>query len=241
MASTDAQILQGLYRAAVTAFVVAAQPAQIHSAPNAQANTPSCTVRLNQYNDGAPIDERYINTPSADSTKYRFLKHSGITYDQPNEINGQKPVHIEGSFQAEAGLHDWYMPNDQYYESHSKNPKYDTYVASSMGVEGILYDSKYTNWTQSAEVSIKDPAKCIAIRSDLENAQARPPEFNTWINNSNDFAAKVWKHTGYSTDFEQLSLTQNVTIINREERLQQDRASGQLKDDYSTLPPAWKP
>lgn len=209
-----------------------------------KASSPACTVRFNRYDDGAPIDERYINTQHADDTKYGGITHSGITYTQNGTLNGVAAQNTDVSFQAEAGLDDWYMPDGHYYESDSGTPGLDTYVGSPIGrVDGVLYDSRYTNWTQSAEVEIESPQTCLNVRKALEE---RPlPAFNAlniWGGkNSNGYAERIWENTGFPTDFDDLKNTTGVKMISREERLTQDRASGQLQSDYSALPPPWKP
>lgn len=247
MATTNAAFLAGLVGLSSAAFAAAAAPPPENASLTAQPASAACTVRFNRYDDGAPIDERYINTPSAESTKYKGFTHSGITYDQPTHLKGTDPAHIDVSFQAEAGLHNWYMPNGEYHESDSTWAAGETYIGSLLGVEGVLYDSKYTNWTQSVEVEIYDPEKCISVKQELEKPLPSFNPLNHLIDerlpgaDSNEYAKNVWSKTGFTTNFEDLKHADGVTLIDRDTRLDQDHASGQLKSDYSTLPPAWKP
>ncbi len=210
--------------------------------------TVACTVRLNEYNDGAPIDERFRNTQYADQTKYSSFTHSGITYTQHAELDNTLPKTMELSYQAESGLHNWYMPDETYYKSDSWASDMEdengyskpiSFALSALGTQATLYDSRYTNWTESAEVSITDAATCLTIREHLE--QTDLPEFYAFGRNSNDFAKEVWAQTGLSSDFEILEKTHGVDIIDRAARIENDLESGQLKDNYEDLPPPWNP
>lgn len=183
----------------------------------------ACVVRWNRYDD---------------STKYPdFMTHSGITYDQPAAIENNPPIKLDVSFQAESGLDDYHMPDGSYYKSNSPWPWAETYIGGFVGVEGVLYDAKYTNWTESVEAQIDDPKACILIKNKLVADMAYPPDFNTIFHNSNDYAQGIWAYTGLPTDYDLLKEDPRVSII----RLEQDLTRGQLQSDYSNIQPAWKP
>lgn len=227
-------------------FAAANEPYTEQSVPSPQAIAPACTVRLNRYTDDAPIDERYINTEYADTLR-KSGSLSGITYTQTRPLEDdlpkfrymdKNPGTVDASFQSEVSLNGRYMPDGRYFETLSGTP------SSSLGK---IAPAQYMNWTESYEVDLTNTRDCMNIRHALISwaPDYRTPfsfMFSTLpTHTSNSFADNVWKNTGFPSDSDNLSKNPTVRVIDRETRLQQDRASGQLQSDYSTLPPPWKP
>ncbi|MCB1783666.1 MAG: hypothetical protein KDI13_06680 [Alphaproteobacteria bacterium] len=231
--------------AGLLTFNAAAAPPVDKTQVTPAATQPACTVRLNIINRETlltdTIDERYIGTKYADSNfsglNYPF-GWEGISYAQTGTIGGKPAANYEVSLQAESGLKDWNMPSagfsatPQYYEP--ATPPAGNIIT---GTTSYLYDARYTNWSQSAEVRIDNPDTCLSIRDAIEH----PPSEFSLRHNGNEFAETTFAKTGYPTDFDELKNTPGVTIIDRETRLEQDRASGQLPMPTATnLPAPWK-
>lgn len=244
MATTNAVILAGLVGVSASAFAdVAPRPAQ-ETQLTAQASQPACTVRLNRYTDNAPIDERYINTKYADSLR-SSNSFSGITYvqqgtlEQKNDafrIMDRTPATIDASFRSNDDIDGLIMADKHYHYS----------IKPSGYTVGTIIPAQYMNWTQSFETDLNDPKACLNIRHSIVSW---PPDYTSLgsilsgkaTHTSDSFAESVWKNTGLPSDSASLLQNPAVRAIDRETRLNQDHISGQLKDDYSAMPPPFKP
>ena len=257
MSDLDKEFQPGL--TASNDFGVAASQPWVEEASVNSVSEPACIVGYKRYEgEKVPVDERYLGTKYVDEGSgdfdsklyYEGWKWSGITYSQPEAIGDREAITRDVSFQAEAGLHNYYGPDGTYYESNSDHPMIETTVGSFFGVEGVLYDSRYTNWTESYEVAIDDPATCISIRNETEKEL---PTFNTtnyFVGNwapgvgSDEYAKTVWAHTGVTGNLDKLGSgnVEGVTIVDRETRIAQDIESGQLdKTPSEDLPSFFKP
>jgi hypothetical protein len=119
----------------------------------------------------------------------------------------------------------------------------------------VRYDARFTNWTNSVEVAIDNPQMCLNVRREL--LEKPLPQFSaqkvitlSGAENANQFAARVWAQTGQPTwddttkapSLDTYKGMTGIRFIDRETRLSEDRANGQLsaKPD-ANIPPAWKP
>lgn len=206
---------------------------------------PSCTVRLNRYNDSEPDDIRYIGTKYEDLIKSNG-SFSGITYTQsmPLESNTEKfkftskePIdHLDKSFRSAVEISGRYKGKEytydqEYYEANEADRKYG---------QGVIINSQYANWTQSYEADINNPESCLAIRHKLSSWA---PDYRTLYNfflgssdthTSDSFADAVWAYTGLPSNDEDLRKNPAVRIITREERLKDPRYQF---DKQQALPP----
>ena len=261
MASTNEVLLAGLVGVGATAFAQANQPyvePTTMTAPQPAAAT--CTIRLNRFyrDDNAPLDERYIGTKNEDLVKrtgpyadrlFPSASLSGITYSQPGPVENQKaifwppkqtlsPTELEVTFLDKNSQVGRYLPSG----------KHDTFYTPTNGY-GLLVDSPHINWSESFEVKINDPEKCLVTRKALVEA---PPDYSstgimTFFSSiasydSDSYARTVWESvTGKPNDPAKLKADPDVRVIDRDVRLKEDRASGQLKQpsDYSDIPPPY--
>lgn len=206
---------------------------------------PSCTVRLNRYNDSEPDDIRYIGTKYEDLIKSNG-SFSGITYTQsmPLESNTAKfkftskePVdHLDKSFRSAVEISGRYKGKEHNYDSEYHKA---TDIDRSYSL-GVIINAKYANWTTSYEFDLNDPEKCLAIKHQISSWA---PEYRSLrsllfsvseAHTSDSFADAVWAHTGLPSNDDDLRKNPAVRIITREERLKDPRYQ---IDKQQALPP----
>lgn len=218
MASTSQKTLAGLAGSLVIAANAAAATAPETATLTPAATKTSCVLQLNEFKEGpieawtTSIDERVLRTTREKENAWWLVGVAGDRGVTFTDKNGT----IDISFQARGNLNGWLMPGEK--ERFKSND-------SVFSGPGYFYPAQYKNWTQSARADIQDPKICEEIKAVL---QAPPPDFNAVTFNSKTFSNNLWSKTGLSSDFDILAKTTGVKIVSREERLAEDRASGQL-------------